>query len=154
PDHAALRAVAAGGVEIRRRQLRARDVRLAADLCRVLRHHRLHGAVPRGGALSAQAAAAGVGRLLQESERHGLYLSDVMRWGRAPPVARSSLIRTAGLWPASYDAPLEWRAPSSPVGQRDELRVARYLGEAAVAPVGLGLLDALLRRRYEIPPDV
>ena len=40
------------------------------------------------------------------------------------------------------------------LGQRDELRIARHLGEAAVAPVGLGLLDALLGRRHEVPPDV
>src|SRR6266542_2968871 len=38
--------------------------------------------------------------------------------------------------------------------QRDEFRIARHLGEAAVAPVGLGLLDTLLGRRYEVPPDV
>src|SRR5262249_29704726 len=40
------------------------------------------------------------------------------------------------------------------VGQRDELRVARHLGEAALPPVGLGLLNALLRRGHEVPPDV
>src|SRR6185312_8913560 len=40
------------------------------------------------------------------------------------------------------------------VGQRDELLVARHPGEAAVLPVGLGLLDALLGGRDEVPPDV
>ena len=118
-DHAALRAVAAGGVEIRRRAVSHGDVRVAADLCRVLRHHRLHGAVPRRRALSAEAAAAGVGRLLQEPERHRLHLP-----------AASLFVR-----------------------QRDEFRIARHLGEAAVAPVGLGLLDALLGGRHEVPPD-
>ena len=39
-DHAALWAVVAGGVEIRRRSIQPRDVCVAADLRRVLRRHR------------------------------------------------------------------------------------------------------------------
>src|ERR1700681_2075546 len=39
--------------------------------------------------------------------------------------------------------------------QRNELRlVARHRVEAGELPVGLGLLDALLARRHEIPPDM
>ena len=67
--------VAAGRVEIRRRALQPRDVRVAADLCGVLRHHRLHGAVPGRRALSAEAVPPGVGRLLQEPDGRGIYLS-------------------------------------------------------------------------------
>ena len=54
-----------GGVEIRRRAVLARDVCVAADLCRVLLRDRRHGVLPGSGALSAEAAAAGIGRLLQ-----------------------------------------------------------------------------------------
>ena len=49
-------------------RVQPRDVRVAADLRGVLHHHRLHGAVPRRRALSAEAAPAGVGRLLQEPD--------------------------------------------------------------------------------------
>ena len=40
-------------------------------------HHRLHRAVPRCRALAAQAAAARIGRLLQEPDRRGLHLPDL-----------------------------------------------------------------------------
>ena len=55
-----------------------RDVCVAADLCRVFRHHRLYGAVPGHRAVSAEVAAAGIGRLLQEPERDGLYLPAIV----------------------------------------------------------------------------
>ena len=53
------------------------DVCVAADLRRVLRRDRLHGAVSGHRALSAEAAASGIGRLLQEPDRRGLYLPAV-----------------------------------------------------------------------------
>ena len=69
-DHAALRAVAAGRVEIRRRAVQQGDVCVAADLRRVLRRRsRFTVLFPGRRALSAEAAAAGIGRLLQEPER-------------------------------------------------------------------------------------
>src|SRR3569832_2769914 len=41
------------------------------------------------------------------------------------------------------------------LGQRDELQfVARHLAEMAGLPVGLRLLDPVLPRRHEIPPEV
>ena len=65
---------AADGVEIRRCALLQGDVRLAADLHRVLRRHRLLHLLPGSRAVAAQAPAAGIGRLLQEPEWHRLYL--------------------------------------------------------------------------------
>ena len=40
------------------------------------------------------------------------------------------------------------------VGQGDELVVTRNLAEAPRQPIQLGLLDPLLRRRHEVPPQV
>jgi C4-dicarboxylate transporter, DctM subunit len=47
--------VVAGRLETRRRGFHQSHVGFAADLCRVSRHHRLHGAMPKCGALSAEA---------------------------------------------------------------------------------------------------
>ena len=46
-------------------------------------------------------------------------------------------------------------APHCPaLRQRDELVIARNRVEAAGLPVGLGLLDAVLRAGHEVPPDM
>lgn len=53
------------------------------------------------------------------------------------------------------EAEMPRRRVSSVFGQGDELFfVAGDLGEAAFTPVALGSFDALLRARYEVPPDV
>src|SRR5262245_47007573 len=38
--------------------------------------------------------------------------------------------------------------------QRNELRIASNHGEPALLPIGFGLLDALLTRRDEVPPNI
>ena len=79
PDHAALRAVAADGVEIRRR---AASPTRCSDRCRSTScssSPSLLRAVPRRRALAAEAPAAGIGRLLQEPERDRLHLPEVLR---------------------------------------------------------------------------
>ena len=63
--------------EVRRRAVRDARCTLAAALRRVLRHDRLLHPLPRRRALAAQAAAAGIGRLLPEPERRGLHLPAV-----------------------------------------------------------------------------
>ena len=68
PDHAAVRAVAAGRVEVRRRRLRQGGRALAAAVHRVLPDDRVHRAVPRRRAVAAEAVAARIGRLLQEPD--------------------------------------------------------------------------------------
>ena len=55
PDHAAVRTVAAGGVEVRRRRLRQGDGALAAALRRLSRDDRVRRAVPRYRAVAAEA---------------------------------------------------------------------------------------------------
>ena len=71
PDHAALRAGAADGVEIRRRAVLEGAEGRAADLCRVPRHHRVHDLRAERHPVAAQARDAAGGRLLQESQRQG-----------------------------------------------------------------------------------
>ena len=77
PDHAALRAGAADGLEIRRRQFRQGAARGVADLCGVPDHHHVHDLFPEGGAVAAQARDPGVGRLLQVAGGDGVYLPEL-----------------------------------------------------------------------------
>ena len=74
-DHAALRPRAADGLEIRRRPIPAGAARGVADLRGIPLHHRVHDLLPEGRAVAAEAGDPGVGRLLQEPERHGVRLS-------------------------------------------------------------------------------
>src|SRR3990170_8677006 len=46
------------------------------------------------------------------------------------------------------------RSPSGVIGKGNELGVARNSVELCHLPIGFGLLDAILSRRDEVPPDV
>ena len=78
-DHASLRPVAAGGVEICRCRIRPGGDALAAAVRSILSHHCIRRDVSRLRAVAAQAAAARVGRVLQEPERRRLHLPQVNR---------------------------------------------------------------------------
>jgi tripartite ATP-independent transporter DctM subunit len=73
-DHAALRAVAAGGVEVRRHRLRQGGGALAAALRRLLPDDRLRRRLSRHRAVVAEAVPAGIGRLLQGAGGQRLHL--------------------------------------------------------------------------------
>ena len=74
PDHAALRAGAADGLEIRRRAILEGAQGRAADLRRVPGHDRVHDLRAERRAVAAQAGDAAGRRLLQESQRQRLHL--------------------------------------------------------------------------------
>ena len=76
-DHAALRAGAADGVEIRRRQFCQSVARGAADLCGVPGDHHVYDLFPEGGAVAAEAGDPGIGRLLQVAGGDGVYLPEL-----------------------------------------------------------------------------
>ena len=76
-DHAALRAGAADGVEIRRRALLESTESGAAHLCRIPRHHRVHDLRAERHPVAAQARDAAVGRLFPQSQRQRLHLPTV-----------------------------------------------------------------------------
>src|SRR6185312_1413415 len=69
PDHAALRARAADGLEIRGGQIFAGVTSGLADLWRVPDHHHFHHLLPGSRALDPEARPAAVGRLLPQPER-------------------------------------------------------------------------------------
>ncbi len=72
--HAALRAVAPGGVEVRGGAVRTRDAPVAPALRRLLRDDRLRGPLSEGRALPAEDVPARVRRLLPKPERDRLHL--------------------------------------------------------------------------------
>ncbi len=72
-------------------QIQRGDVCVAADLCRVLDHDRVHGVLPGGRALSAEVLPSRVGRLLQEPERCRIYLPAVDKLSLCHPVLPPAL---------------------------------------------------------------
>ena len=81
------------------------DVCVTADLCRVLRRDRLHGVFPGHRTLFAEASASGIGWLLQEPDRNGLYLPTIGASARAAQSircdCRTDRARAAGRSPAA-----------------------------------------------------
>jgi Tripartite ATP-independent periplasmic transporter, DctM component len=75
PDHAALRARLADGVEICRRAVLPGACRVTVDLCGFLCDDRGLHLCPRRGAVSAAARLSGIDRLFQEPDRRRLHLS-------------------------------------------------------------------------------
>src|SRR6202042_785195 len=115
PDHAALRTRAVDGLEIRRRAILQSAARGVADLRRISGHYRLCHLFSQGRVMAAEAGHPRFGRLLQESERAGIYLS--ARW--APSCARS---------PRLWSFAVAWRlAPGSPWTIRSRSATRRSL---------------------------
>ena len=94
-DHAALWAGAADGFEIRRCALFEGAEGGVADLRRVPGHDRLHDLRAQRGALDSQARDAAVSGLLQESQRRGLHLPELIASMIPAAAARSAERPTA-----------------------------------------------------------
>src|SRR5690606_8105416 len=74
PDHATVRPVASDVLEVRWRKLHDSRRAFAADLPHLFSHDHLLYLLSGGGAVAAENAASGIGRLLQESRWYGLHL--------------------------------------------------------------------------------
>ena len=73
-DYPAVRAVAPDGVQVRRRPVLLSASSVAADLRDLFRDDRLRDLFPAGGALVAEGAFSGIGRLLQGPGRRAVHL--------------------------------------------------------------------------------
>ena len=72
------------GVEVRGGAVLPRDAPIVPAVHRLLPHHRVHGAVPRRGAVAAEMAVAAIGRLFPQPQRHRVRLPEIADPPRMP----------------------------------------------------------------------